>query len=436
MTGYLLIVMVLLVVPLLSLTVRRFPAYVFALLGLVLAWRSLDYSSVANLGGISLHPEDLICLTSLLALVGHGKALRRNLRGAIAPLLFVLLLVGALLVGYHNFGKSAANEARIMVWFVAPTAYFSSLNMVYWGRRLLSMMVALSWVLVVVALIDFAQHGLGSATSLSHDPVTGDFLSGRILDAEQSLVVGFGVLICFYRGRTRRPFAYLASGLVFLVVVALAQNRSVWIATGVGLVTLLVSAGPAFRRGALRSLFVLGIVIVAMIPTAAGRKVSAEFGQSVASATTQNSTLAWREQGWGILIRQSIDSGPITIALGKPFGGGFARVIAGNEVTLSPHNWFVLVYLKLGVVGTALVLYILLRSWRKGSLSGDIWLRRALLLTILSYCLAYDMEPTFAPIVAILLAGLPLADSAVTTPENSVGPGVAARTARHELALG
>jgi hypothetical protein len=85
--------------------------------------------------------------------------------------------------------------------------------------------------------------------------------------------------------------------------------------------------------------------------------------------------------------------------IGSPFGSGYAREIAVGTmhgiVEVNPHNFYVQVFLRLGIVGLALMVVIYARLLQRSRRLGDSWGQATcfLLLTQLVFFSTYP--PSF-----------------------------------------
>jgi O-antigen ligase len=90
-------------------------------------------------------------------------------------------------------------------------------------------------------------------------------------------------------------------------------------------------------------------------------------GDPIAQADNTGS-VAWRVEGWAVLISQWAKSS-MNWFTGEPFGTGFLRVVEGSNVVAGPHNFYVEMLLRTGIAGLlalfALTAGLLIATWRK-----------------------------------------------------------------------
>ena len=125
--------------------------------------------------------------------------------------------------------------------------------------------------------------------------------------------------------------------------------------------------------------------------------------------TSSDSTFTWRTKGWSELL--STHDSPSELATGQPAGAGFARVIDGRLVDVSPHNGFVDAYIRFGLPGVLCLLWLGLLLWFRRSDVGPATGLTAeavglLVLTQLVFSIAYSLDPIQGMIAGILVAGV------------------------------
>src|SRR5690606_38911842 len=85
------------------------------------------------------------------------------------------------------------------------------------------------------------------------------------------------------------------------------------------------------------------------------------------TAAENTGTYSARQMSWDALINQLMNSGDLTsILFGAPMGSGYGRFEGvGRWVEFAPHNWYVTVLLRTGVVGLViLAMFIGLALWK------------------------------------------------------------------------
>lgn len=364
---------------------------------------------LVTLRGLSVYSAD-VCAAVLAAgaLLRLGDA-PSGLRRVVVPA-SVLTVVTALnlLRGLGPFGSSAITQARPLVYLLATTAYFLTLGPA-WHDRLLRYVTAVALGLTALAAWRWAGQGLGGADELVL--TDGVRRTTRVLLASQAVVVAAAALLALWRwtehGRARD---LLAAG-TFLGTVTVAQHRTVWVGTVVGLAVVLLVVRPALRLR-FAALAVGGLVL--LVPVLLSGLLSPVTERLLASASTASldaGTFGWRLEGWRQLLAAHADGGMLAFVMGEPFGAPQIRILDGQVVAVSAHSFYVSTYLRGGVLGLG-ALTVLVWSWRR--LRDPALLSIAALLA--TYSLAYSIDVFAAPLVALLLL------SASSDPAAAVAP--------------
>lgn len=336
--------------------VRRHPSVGMGLIGLVLitVWDVPNPPPLITLSELSVYPADLITLLLLVVSILEASELQANLQGwLILWLFFGALIAVSLFRGIAAFGPGTAiNETRpTLYFFFAMTWVFA----VGTDRLKLSTAgLALGWALVLVASYHGLVFGVGNSASVLSGRLD-LWRTGRILTAGQAaallLCAGTVLLSPADSTRARRQFATV-SFVAFLGIVGLAQHRSVWAAAAIGTVTVLLWTGQTQARKRALSSLVLGVWLI-LVGWLAG--VLDNFGPSLVESASNLQTFAWRTSSWQSLISEAVARGPATVVLGEPFGAGYLRQVDTGkwtgEIGGSPHNGYVIVFLRLGLVG-------------------------------------------------------------------------------------
>jgi hypothetical protein len=385
-------------VALLVVLVRRFPW-----LGWLILWSlvvsAYDYdglTEVANLGGIAIYPADIAAVVLLVAIVLTPGALRQ-LSPAELWIWIPLVLVGLLSLerGVSAFGLGiAANEARGLVQLIAATMWV-------WGRmrlpgfeKSLRRWIVLTGIgLTVDAIYHITQRGIGQVDQIIL--VNGQLVTSRPLVAAQALVLGLLGLALIVRERRR---ALRLLGLVFFALAVLCQHRSVWVALAAALV-MLVLASPRVRGRILAVVFVGGVALLIAYSAGALDTVLTKFSLAYHSRGTYDDRVLASK----VLIDEQNALGPFTMMFGQPFGTGyFHRSSTGTIETFAPHNYYVVTYLRMGLVGALLFAFALLRGLRNSLVARD---PRGIVMAsaLMAYCLAYNLQMILAPFLALAL---------------------------------
>jgi hypothetical protein len=405
-----------------ELVIRRSDAGAALVLGYLVA-NEADLIDVAfNIGALNVYDSDLLRVVIVAA------AAARLLRlGRLTPAQWVLLGFGLVLLwsvyrGVEANGVAAAvNEARKYITFTAVTLYFSTveprqevvdrlLRMVLWAAAALAALTLLRW---------------GANAAGVTGGILGDGSSMRVIPSDSALIVACGALVALPALRRSWPGWIRYATPVLLVFVVLLQHRTVWVVTAAAFLYLLSRTGRLDPRvvGGLASALVVFAVLVFTVFDA----VEEGIAEQLSTAATQTNTFEWRVAGWHALLTDAgPQTGPETVT-GRPFGGGWERRVDGNRVDVSPHNFYIETYLRMGLAGVLglITLYTLaLRSPRRGTFGGDGLASRDLFVTLagaqLIYYITYTPDGAQAMLLglacAVATAGRPVRKARATAP--------------------
>ncbi len=372
--------------------VRRSPTVGAALIGLMLVsnWEVPNPPALITLAGTSVYPNDAIPL--LLFAVGllEVKQLRANLQGWIFTWVFFgLLIAAALLRGVPDFGPvAAAHEGRPLLHFFWAMTWVLGLRPD--RLRLHTFSLVLGWVLVFVAVYHGVRYGIGGASSTI--PLGGGAVkTGRVLTAPQAmalLLCAATVFVGQSSAENVRPRFYAVSALAFTAVVIVAQHRSVWGAGVLGMVAVLIWSG---RTRARRQVFVQSVLGAWVVLVAWYSGLLS--GSGIADSASNTSTYEWRTEGWQVLISQAIARGPMVVLTGDPFGSGasFRRVpTSGGWTQVQAHNWYVSIFLYLGIIGLLTYATMLFAALVKSRAVPPAW--TFVIAAIAGYGWAYSVD--------------------------------------------
>ncbi|MFD5948324.1 O-antigen ligase family protein [Streptomyces collinus] len=345
--------------------------------------------------GFSVLPSDLLAACAVL--VAGARLLRRGVppRAELLLVLAVMCLIGwSLQRGVGAFGlTSAANDARVYFWQFFASALYVATAPLHPGRaravvRLWLVSAAAYAALSLAGWLDTGLHSVVDVGTLS-----GDVYDPRPVPARSALVLAQSVvlLLCSWggnssasartaqygpggdrRGRRGRPDGSrwkILPALLCLVFVVLLQHRTVW-ATALVMAVVWWALVPS-RAGQrlVSAAAALVSLCVVTLTFAAGMfgGVGSVLADSFAETQDEDSTFAWRVHGW-----QELMDGPKTLAewlFGSPFGSGYDRWVGGVVISVSPHDYYLHLVLRLGVVGLLTLLAAYFLVWRR--LGGD-----------------------------------------------------------------
>lgn len=308
--------------------------------------------NIASVGGMSIAFMDVYSVALLVIFALHFSSASHSSAFRIF-FVFAILLGIAIVAGGVKYGLAPAfNESRQFLWMVSCVLWSTTINWrsAMMQRRLLWLLVLLGWFLVAIAVIRMINFGL-SAYGDDLINAAGEAVDGRILISGQALMLLFSLMAALALSRAPGVSKlWIPSACVFVVVLVLSQQRTVWaVAMAAATIALLVDRRRKIKEFIQFGFFSLVIGILwavgsfdAVLPL-------------LADALQDRRTYDGRNDGWMALMAQAVSSGPVVVLFGEPFGFGYARVEVGRLVLYSPHNWYLTIFLRLGLVG--LVLY-------------------------------------------------------------------------------
>lgn len=358
---------------------------------------------VASLGPIDLFFTDVAMISVLGATVVRLVQVsgRSRVPVAVSALLVLAVVLAVSFVrGVVDFGPQAAGvEFRRYLGFLALAAYVVSF------RPDQELLRTLTWMFVAVA---YLLLGL----TLSRWVVAvmaGEPGRLRVIGARETLLMTQAMLLTFHLVLVRNAGRFLRwTAAILLPVVILLQHRTIWI---ILIVAFLVMAA---RERKLRSRLATGLGIATVVGAVGAVLIYGEqSGDVLAGSATEGSTFVWRLIGWRTLLQEHA-ANPFEMLFGEPFGSGFARFLPelGYTVDVTPHNFYVTLLLRGGVVALVCLLgaylFAYLGTHREARIrtEGFFGVRAAnvLVLSQLVYFLSYDPFPEQGVVLGVALA--------------------------------
>ncbi|WIE72754.1 hypothetical protein [Curtobacterium sp. MCJR17_020] len=376
--------------------VRMHPRIVYWVVSLyaVTAWEYPNFGTIGTFGGTTITLGDGLAVALVVAGVLDARTALRRFRppALIAGALVIVLLAAALARGIEEYGLGAAvNESRaflyvlgILFWGVTrpwPTgeiAYAQKFFVVVQGVGL-----------CVVATYHVIRYGLGGTADFVL--VNGELnQTGRPLVSGQALLLTLCAILALRVWHQGGQTRYLTLSGLFVVFVLISQQRTVW-ATAIVLALLLLARGPRSLRTKLVAL--VGVCLVGGVLVVAAQSSMSSVIDEFAGSASNTGTYSARLTSWLGLIAESVQEGPLTVLFGAPFGHGYARFEGvGRWVVFAPHNWYVTVYLREGLLGLGAMLVIFLPRVVAGLRSHrDVFLE-CILVCFLLYGWTYSWQ--------------------------------------------
>lgn len=314
------------------------------MLGILLLAAEFFQLPEVDLGEVTVGPLEIVS-TSLL-MIGVGRLLSGHGRPFLGG---AYVLVSALAFGLVR-GLGGGDAASALGFtedlsVVAGIIYGSSFRLTWLGGKSLYSRVALLALAICLAQVAL-QLELASGTG-----------EGHAITATAALIVAQGlVVLLLVTLRLRVPWlcTKVAAVIVFSLTLLISQQRTVWVATIVGLLYIMY----AWPRQSIR---LLGPVVAAVVAVATvnmsgatgGREVfeRADLITSVEAATQDHGSMEWRMERWKSTLETHFARGPVAVATGAGYGASWVEFGAQVERTENPHNQWVEVVVRFGVLG-------------------------------------------------------------------------------------
>lgn len=389
------------------------------LVGVFLFETSLLGGAAINLG-IWFYAADLLAVVLTPALAYRVLVLRRG--GDIHPAWWLLggVQLALFVWGLAKFGTGAGVDFRLHYYIWTGAAYLATFE--FDEAQVRRVLRALWWVGLGICAIAWyrwigAELDPEFERQLRRIDTTGvAFL--RVIGSAPTLMLALASLVSLYLAMTRQggPGHWLWA-MLFAVTVLALQHRSVWVAALLATIFLLVLLRRGRSDAGVKMLLLgLGVATLLGLLVASGRFQDATASiqdQAARGVNLREGTFAGRVSGWQSLLKDWLNSGsPVTYLVGKPFGGGYQRYsaeVGGQAINYSPHNYYVFLLYRGGVLGLAAFVWIyalaVRAAWRRWRESGDahlaLWLAMAcaLLLYYIPYAVSYPQMLVVGPLL-------------------------------------
>jgi hypothetical protein len=326
------------------------------------AWEFPNFGTIGTFGGTTVTLGDGLAVALIAAALLDVRTAVRRVQPAVvfASVVLILLLALSLARGISEYGLGlAVNEARgfiyvIGILFWAVTREWTSDEVVFAEKFFV---VVQGVGLCVVAGYHVARYGLGGTADFV--VVSGELSqTGRPLVSSQAFMLVLCALLALRLWNRSKQQRYIFLFVAFMMVVAVSQQRTVWLTMVALAIVLLWRAPSALRR---KLLPLAGVLLVAGFAVAVTRSSTSDLVAEFIGSASSTGTYDARLTSWTGLIVQSLGGGPLGILFGVPFGHGFGRFEGvGRWVVFAPHNWYVTVYLREGLIGLLAFLAVII----------------------------------------------------------------------------
>ena len=317
----------------------------------------LPNAALLRAGGIKFLPMDPVYFLSITQLGLYALTCPREILRVLKEnkflTLFLFLVVVSVAVYTPIYGQSALGEARkfyFMFFFplLAAVTIKDSSDL----KRFIMVVIASA---VLVALVAIVKAGMS-------------FSIVRVLNSEATLIMALGAfsLLLFRFNKVILVNPTVDAGLLglFAFFVLGSAQRSVWLAVGIGMMIL----AWLYRR---KSAYFVRLVVITVMLVIGGSTAVLTFPEAGSKIVNKfygiidpysDDTASWRIKGWEEQIKKIREVGPV---LGEGLGGYYSWMKGSYEVNASPHNAYLQIVLKFGLVGLAIYLLLAAQFFRK-----------------------------------------------------------------------
>lgn len=408
----------LLLVTLLVLSTRS-PWVMITLLGVAMVAEAASIHPLALHLGLWIYPSDAFAgITAgglLFRVLFMGKGNQVPLAwwvfGAVQ---FVLFAWG---LAMHGTGAGVDYRPHFSAW--AGAAYLATFTQdERFIRRLFLAVQFIAFGLMALAV----YRWVGSAIDLRFAREVEYFVTTgvpfRVLWSPPTFVIAMVMLTSiFYAATDHSKGGYWALAILFAAFVLVLQHRTVWVASlgGVGMLAFVLSKA---RAGVGMKMVAAGVGVVVLVGVMATslQGVSGSIQSQAERAVSSGGTFyGGRVTSWVALLKDWAGSGsPSTYLIGKPFGGGYERYttdFAQKAVTYQPHNYYVQLLYRGGLIGLAAFLWVMWHAagaLRRQLVAGDAYapLLLAILAALLLYYIPYGASYDHAIFLGLLLGAI------------------------------
>jgi hypothetical protein len=225
---------------------------------------------------------------------------------------------------------------------------------------------------VIVCLLAYAGFHIGGTAWLHATQGASNTIEERLLPAAAAL----GIALCFSFSFTwvgHRPSNALLFWLpvIFLGTAVFLRHRSVWNVLLTASLSLLFTDRRLIRR--LVPMAALSLVVIILFAAVASLTSTPDAEDAITSTSEEftdsasnQGTWIWRVHVWTDYLFGG-DQTLTTVVIGKGLGEGYASLNpeAGNWENAPPHSEYVADYTRVGLLGTVLQMWLLIRPLRK-----------------------------------------------------------------------
>jgi len=320
----------------------------------------LGFGSLDEATGYYFLPMDVAYFFTAIHLMINAVFRRDQVVSVIKenPFLSIFLFLIAVYIALYTpvYGKSAIGEARkFYFFFLFPLLTMLSIKE---PRDLRRLTLAVFVVAACISVMGFVGLLMGKGEG-----------GYRTIPASGSLIVMFAALsiMVLYMNRVVVMNRIISAGMLglFLSIVIITYHRSVWLAGGFGLLLLFGlhrEKSVFFGKAVVASILVLGVLAITIITIP-------KFSSTIQGAARgmidpySDTTASWRMRMWEHELNRILETKPL---FGEGLGGYYTWDAAGKpQMGLSPHNAYVQMILKFGLIGLTVYGLVVYEFFRK-----------------------------------------------------------------------
>lgn len=395
------------------------------------------------LAGVHLNPVDALYFCLLPA--GIIRSRFHELRFSALNLLivsYVLLFFFSVARGLAIFSlTTVGNEARGLIGEVLALLYFTTIPpSIKIVKKVVLAQIVFSAALVLVCIAHYAGLQVGGSVGVNGNTSLTEGMLDRALPASAAASIEISLLFAASWAVYRKHSQWLPVAVVlFTAAVVILQHRSVWSMLLVSLLAALF-IDPKILRYLVKHVWIFAAVagLAGVLFIGFQNRFTGELKESA----TNSDTLQWRFESWERSIEEN--ESVVTMLIGQPVGSGYTRIDtnSGGYTEYPPHNEFITQYLRVGVIGSGLLMVFLLwpiygyfRSADSGALlypTPAAWVFAT--IGVIVFCIPYSSSVELIGLVAMATS---LIDVPATLPRRvarvrqhaKVGPGLEQLTA-------
>lgn len=381
-----------------AVVLARRPMVLVNLLLAAYFWQLTFTVPSTSLAGIGISPIDAVNVVAFGAAIIRLRR-TRGLPWALAG--FTALVLFATVEAILVHGGTALLGFRAELYVGVPALLAATLPASD-VPRVLRAVWRFGVAMAVLAVSRWLLHAVGiEALGLAGvDP--GGYAVPRVINATSALWVTFAAVMASWR-----LLAHGASGpggrlvpvttLGLFGVVLFAQHRSVWLATAAMLAVLMLrSRGRVLTKAILVVVLVSTAISVEAFELGDGGVVTDSFTRAV----TNTGTWEWRLERWNDVWSTHAERGPGAIVFGSGYGTSWVSGQVGTW-EVSPHNGYLQIAVRLGLVGAALFFGAYLALLVRLPTTSASYAAPLYLVTI--GALAYYVPYSATPLTGVLL---------------------------------